>query len=49
MKKWVKIHIEYDDGSFDVWTPETLERAKFVAKELVEMLLRSAVKKEAKA
>jgi len=46
MKKWTDIYVYYDDETFDHWTPDDLERMKFVAKELTEMLLRSAKKEE---
>ena len=43
MRKWVKFRVYYDDGSVEVWTPERLEKSKHVVKELMEMILRSAV------
>jgi len=42
-RKWVKFRVYYDDGSVEVWTPERLENDKRVAKEIMEMILRSAV------
>jgi len=42
-RKWTKFIVYYDDGSREVWTPERLEHDKRVVKEIMEMILRSAV------
>lgn len=44
MRKWIFIRVTYDDGSTEEWTPESIEKIKGVASELVQLIMNSAVK-----
>jgi len=35
-RKWVEIRIKYDDGTEDVWTPESLEKVRHIRFDEIE-------------
>jgi hypothetical protein len=45
-RKWVTIRVLWNDGTEDVWTPESLAKIRHIAADLIDSVLRQAEKHE---